>query len=288
MLTDQEIETLAREALARIVEDARAAPIFHRVGLTENGELVPVYAATSQEGYGSFLCRFMPHAAIKRIISDAERIFDEAVIEMTDKGTGEVRACRISELYDPEFQASIIRLMVDCATLHLISSFGSRLCEMLEDAVTESAIVSNAALGSLVGVRMKAMGVNSFKADAKPDLDKALEAAASKRRTLLLQYLKALPNIIAERPRGAPPKSPEQRQREREAYITRIEEAYRKVRAATGKRPTKTSIATELGEGGINRQTGTDSRLNAFNVKLSRLKINYPELTARIESNLQQ
>lgn len=288
MLTDQEIDAIARDALARIVEDPRAASLFHQVGSTKGGELVTVYAATSQEGYGSFLCRLMPHASIKRIISDAEKIFEEAMIQVTDEGTGEVTACRISELYDPEYRETIIKLMVDCATLHLINSFKSRLCEMLEDAVKESAIVSNAALGSLVAVRMKAIGVASFKADAKPDLDLALDEAVAKRRALLLKYLKALPNIIAERPRGAPPKSPEQRQLERDAYIVRIEEAYRKLRAATGKRPTKTSIATELGEGGINRLTGTDSRLNAFNIKLSRLKINYPELTARIESDLQQ
>src|SRR5215218_5117167 len=102
MLTDSEIETLARDALARIIEDTRAAPLFHRVGLTPNGELVPVYAATSKEGYGSFICQLMPHASIKRIISDAEKLFEGAALEATDNATGEVTAVRISELYDPE------------------------------------------------------------------------------------------------------------------------------------------------------------------------------------------
>jgi len=286
MFTDAEIETLAREVIARIVEDPRAAFLFHKVLLTDSGELVPVYGATSEENFGSFLCEFMPHASIRRIISDAEKIFDEFTIQARDTKTGEIVPYNVSQMY-AEDRESVIRIMVDCAVLHLIQSFRFRLCELLEEAVTESAIISNATLASLVALRLKDANIGNFTGDARSDIDAALKAASDKRRALLIRYVQALPNVIAQRRRGAPAKSPKQRQRERDAYIEKIEAAYRMLRAAGGKRPTKISVATELGEGGKNL-AGGDSRLNALNVKLSRLEINYKELVERIEAELQQ
>jgi hypothetical protein len=289
MLTDVEIDTLARAIIARILEDprARASGIFDKVLLTEEGEFVPVYGATSYEGYGSFLCEFMPLAAVRRIIIESERLFDEFSIQLSDTESGIQVEKRLNVATSDEDRQSAIKTMAEVASLHLIESFRVRLCELLEDAVSESSIIANAALASVVAQYMKRTEAEAVEitADARPDLEQALKAANAKRRALLVRYINLLPNILAERGRGAPAKSPIQRQRERDAYLAKIETAYRKLRAAEGKKPRKINIATELGEGGINPKSGTDSRLNAFNVKLNRLGINYSDLVERIEKD---
>jgi hypothetical protein len=91
---------------------------------------------------------------------------------------------------------------------------------------------------------------------------------------------------MTERGRGAPAKSPEERAREATEYALRVEDAYRKVRIASGSPPTKTSIARELGEGGVSPRTGSDTSLSAFGNKLRRRKVNYDAIAKKVEDEL--
>lgn len=77
-----------------------------------------------------------------------------------------------------------------------------------------------------------------------------------------------------------------ERERERQEYSAKVEGVYRARRVKEGKAPTKVSIADELGEGGINPKTGGDTRLNAFNLKLKRLGVDYEGIAKKVEDEL--
>ena len=77
MLTDSEIESLAQHVLKFAVLEVsewRDEGALHEVRITDEGELVPVYGGTSPEGYGSFLCEYMPLAAIKKLVAKCEEL----------------------------------------------------------------------------------------------------------------------------------------------------------------------------------------------------------------------
>ncbi len=90
MLTDEEVASLAKELLKESIDQVLTwdPDYFHEIYEMDEGELVPVYGATSVEGYGSFLCEYMPLEVIKKIIRDSERIFDEFEIVSSDKKSG--------------------------------------------------------------------------------------------------------------------------------------------------------------------------------------------------------
>jgi len=94
MLTDEEVDSLARTILTNVVGKISDwnKPPFEDVEEMEDGELIPIYGGTSDEGYGSFRCEYMPLAAVKKIIVECERIFDEFTITVSEKHSGESSA----------------------------------------------------------------------------------------------------------------------------------------------------------------------------------------------------
>src|SRR5437763_1885002 len=86
-MTDAEIDALARELLTDAIQQAFGwnPNFFNEVLRLPDGELIPVYAGKSEEGYGSFLCEFKPLAAIKTIIVESEKIYDDFILSMETK-----------------------------------------------------------------------------------------------------------------------------------------------------------------------------------------------------------
>lgn len=288
MLTDEEVDTLARDILTNIVAEINDwnGPPFESVDEMEDGELIPIYSATSTESYGSFRCEYMPLAAVKKIIRDCERIFDEFTITISDPQSGESREKKIGAKHLPESRLTSIITMAECSVLHLIASFRDRLCWLLEDAVQDCAVLAESLLAAALAKHLSGAVPGNFTADARADIEQAAERSAERRRAILRDTINALPHVIAERGRGAPAKSEAERAREATAYAARVEEAYRKLRAESGKAPTKTLVATELGEGGVNPRKGSDTRLSAFGNKLKRLKIDYASIAKKVEDEL--
>ncbi|MEK6278909.1 MAG: hypothetical protein AABN95_00995 [Acidobacteriota bacterium] len=287
MLTEEEIDSLARQILAFAIEEVSSWDdgYFHAIEETDDGEPVPVYSATSVEGLGSFVMEFMPLATIKTIIRSSERTFETFIVVLSNSTTGEKEPRRVAELASPKTRRQAIDFTSRWASLNLIAFMRQRLSDCIEEAVHDCGVISESLLAvALAEAISKEMPVT---ADAREEIEKAVTRTANKKRRQLQEHIEGLPHLITKTRLGAPPKSSAQRQQDRAAYTARIEAAYRKLRIETGQRPTKRSVAGELGEGGLSA-SGGDSRLNAFNVKLGRRGINYNELLERIESELQQ
>lgn len=288
MMTDEEVDSLAREILTTVVTEINDwdNPPFDDVEETEGGELVLIYGATSTEGDGSFRCEYMPLAAVKKIIVACDRIFEDFTITLVDKQSGESMKTKISEGHLPESRMDSISMMAECSTYHLIASFRDRLCGLLEDAVKDYDVVAESLLAAVVSESLAEVVPGKITIDARGDIEQAAERWAEKKRVMLRKVINGLPHVIAERGRGAPAKSPEEREREAKAYAARVEDAYRKLRIESGGTPTKTSIAKELGEGGVNPRKGSDTSLSAFGNKLRRHKVDYDSIAKKVEDEL--
>ena len=276
MFTDAEIDALARDILTRVLKDFgdQLPPNVFQVIQAENGEQVAIYADTSLSGDGSFACQYMPIDPAKKILKHCERVYDNFIAN--------------NEVH-PSFEKirdTAIEAMADCAVLHLIASFPQRLRDLLEDVVEDSYVIGDGVMAASLAKYLTKYETRQFRADARPEIQRAVRRAADKRKALLREHLKAMPEVIAERGRGAPAKSPARRKRERELYIKKLEDAYRRVRSKAGKKPTKISVARELGEGGLNPKTGVDSSSQAFRNKLTRLEIDYDAMSQKIENEL--
>ena len=78
-MTDAEIDSLAKEILIDAISKLKATDerAFLSVRKITSGELIPTYSGTSPEGYGSFICEYMPLDPIKKLLTDCEAIFDD-------------------------------------------------------------------------------------------------------------------------------------------------------------------------------------------------------------------
>jgi hypothetical protein len=92
--------------------------------------------------------------------------------------------------------------MARLASFHLIQSFRERLCGTLEDAVKDCEIVANGVLADVVMRRLREGEVGNFAADAREDIEKAVNRAANRSRALIRDWLGRLPSIITEVGRG--------------------------------------------------------------------------------------
>jgi hypothetical protein len=286
MMTDAEIDALARELLTDAIHQVLGwnPNFFSSVLRLPDGELIPVYSGRSENGCGSFLCEFRLLDAVKTLIVESNKIYDQFILSMENKSLTAHNKRMIKSTLTKGRDRSI-RLMAHNATMHLITFFHARLVDTLEEAVEDSKIIAEGFIAVSFAKALDEYAPEPIKVDARKAIDRAVKRVAGKKRTFLRDPMKNLPNLI--RP-GAPLKKSVTREQERREYEATIESAYRKVRAKIGKKPTKTRIAEELNIGGVDLKTGTDTRLNSFNNKLARLGIKYDAIADKLEAEYGQ
>jgi hypothetical protein len=261
---------------------------FHSVDEMDGGELIPIYGATFVDSYGSLLCEYMALATVKKLIVECEQVFDDFAAQIDNKPELADQPRRVISEHLSRGRDDAIRGMAKSATLHLIAFFQSRLFDTVVEAVEDCKLMANAQIAVALATQLNEIAPGAISVDARAKIDEAADRVAEKKRTMLRDHIAGLPHLLTKRSRGAPLKPPHRRKLEREAYATRVEAAYRKVRERDGRKPTKVSVAAELGVGGIDPRRGSDTRLNAFANKLRRLGIDYEAIADKVESELHE
>lgn len=192
MFTDAEIDALARDILTRVLKDFgdQLPPNLFQVIQAENGEQVAIYADTSLGGDGSFAFQYMPIDPAKKILKHCERVYDDFLANSEAHPTFE------------EIRDRAIEAMADCAVLHLIASFPQRLSDLLEDVVEDSYTIGSGIMAGSIARYLTTTGQGQFTVDPKPQIEKAIKRVADKKRALIREHLRAIPNISPERGRG--------------------------------------------------------------------------------------
>jgi ribonuclease HII len=286
-MTDAEIDALARELLTEAIHNIFGwnPEFFSEVLRLPDGELIPVYSARSEEGYGMFLCELRPLEAIKTIIVESEKIYDEFILSMDSKPLTDHNRQMIKSALNTGRDRTL-RHMARQSAMQLITYFHTRLLDTLEEAVEDSKIIAEGFIAISLAKSLDKYAPEPVKVDARKAIDHAAERVAKKKRKALTEQIKGLPHLVTHRGRGAPRKSKTTRDRERQAYTEKVRDAYRKLRIAAGQKPTKTSVGKELNEGGISPKTFEDSSLWAFRAKLKRLDLDYDAIVREVENEL--
>jgi hypothetical protein len=287
-MTDAEIHALAEDILTIVVADVnKIAPQACRVLRKANGDPFMEFVGTSKQGLGSFSCRYDPLESIKTLIAESQLIFDGFEVTLTNKRTNQSHEKSLKDCAG-EDRDKIIRSMSLVAALCMVGAIFPRLTEMLEDGFEDGKMIAEGVL--IMTVANSPDSPDEVLSHAKTDMSETVEQAAlragERRRKYLQERLSNAQHVIATRGPGRKAKTVFEVKRDATEYACAVEDAYRAQRIAAGKPPTKTSVAEALGEGGRNFKTGTDSRLNTFNLKLSRLGVSYEEIVAKVESDL--
>jgi hypothetical protein len=290
MLSDAELDSLAKSLLEDVVaelanwEAEEGRKPFYCISTDEADNLVLTYGGHSSEGYGTFACDYTPIDAIKSIIRNCEKLSDEFPIQAKIRETGETKTVTLAEL-EIENKAGLVDTIAGTASLYLLAHLTARMGEAIQEAIRDSDLMAQSVIGASIGTIFNKLGIGGT-SDAVDEIEIAAQRVAKTKRDLLRGHLKEMPHMVVQRGRGRKPKSAAEREHERQEYSARLEGVYRARRLKEGKQPTKVSVAGELGEGGVNPKKGSDTRLNAFNLKLARLGINYDEIVNKVEDEL--
>lgn len=156
MLNEKQVNKLALDVFVFALKEISTwgDQAFYEVRATENGQLVPVYAGSSSEGYGSFLCEYSPLEALKKIVIECERCLDEFSFVVTDVETGESRTERLPI----KNRQGMIKVMAESAGLYFLGYLGTRLGAAIEDAVLDSRIIAQSVVAITTATILKKTG----------------------------------------------------------------------------------------------------------------------------------
>jgi hypothetical protein len=285
-MTDAEINALAKEILTKtLLEVNKVAPQVLRIERKSNGDPFMEFVGTSKLGLGGFRCQYDPLPSIKQLIIESEKLYDDFAVTITDKQTKKTTTEILGES-PSEDRNGIIGSMAHVAALMMVGAFYPKLCELLGDGFQEAKIIAEGVLKTTVASQLDTDEIIGYAdTDMSLTVDQAVKKVAERKEKYLRDYLSTLPHVIAKRGPGRLAKSKFHANLEAIDYAAKVERVYRTLRVEKGRPPTKVSVAGELGEGGINPRGG-DSRLNAFNLKLGRLGVNYEEIAEKVEADL--
>ncbi len=204
-------EAIARaildNVLDRLCQQGEPSKVLHDVLETDSGEPVPRYGATSEEGYGSFLCEYMPVKAVEKIVEECERIFDKATAAVYLKDEARhIQVHLADRLNTASVRSKIIAQMAWVATYNLILRMRERLCNVLQESLEDSLITGETALYSLVNKHVLNAGATNAKIDPRIDIAKLARESGIRRRTNLARTLSFLPYVQVPTGKGRPAK----------------------------------------------------------------------------------
>jgi hypothetical protein len=180
---------------SEILENEVSRSYFVGFDRTLDGEPIPRYDGESPDGRGSFICEYMPLAAVETLISDCEQIYEETKEEYTFK---------IVFNDEPEIT---VRRMATIATKVMLINLGSALSQAFDESFLDARLIAKAMLGAIVAARTERLGHNlgvqvKATADARDEIEKASARVAESKRNHLRDLLSRLPHMIAETRRG--------------------------------------------------------------------------------------
>ena len=287
-MTDAEIDALAREIFSEVVANVIAiAP--HAGRILHNSEDQPFLelGGVSKEGLGTFRYHYEPIPPIKKLIAESERLYDGFEVTIKNAESGQIHTKQLKDLPGGD-RNQIIREMAFVAALQMVGEIFPNLIQLIRDSFRDARMIAEGALISIIASSPDAddealIYANTDMTDA---IEEAVREISNRKRKILQDFLNGAPYVIASRNPGRKRKTVFQVKQEADQYSSAVEAAYRAERLAVGKKPTKISVATRLKEGGVDPTRGSDTRLNAFNLKLARYGINYEQIATKVEDEL--
>lgn len=184
-MTGEERKVLAVEILEDAVKFLSETEAFEEVGRANTGELIPIYIATSDNGFGAFNYQYYALDAVVTLIAECERFYDEVDI-------GAPAAARNSN----------IKHMAETATRVMLVQMRNALQKAVTETFTDAQIVARGALLRLaIHVHQKLDGRPRILDSRELIQDEARRAAAD-RREHLRNLLEKIPGSLTKAKSG--------------------------------------------------------------------------------------
>jgi hypothetical protein len=220
MLSDEDKERLAKEAIAEMLNNPQAAQTLalycHGFSFTDDGEPEPSYGATSTDGYGSYLCDYWPMAAVVKLVGECERMYDECLLSRkADSRSGVVETLRLKDApqsFHDKNRAWIISRMLEISVHNLFTNMRHKLNAALWLNFEESKIAAEGTLGTLASLALAR--THKTNVDARARIARLSNDLAKEERRHLKAMLSGLPRVLTEDRRGPKPRVTTERVRE--------------------------------------------------------------------------
>lgn len=184
-MTDEERKALAVEILEEAVRFLSPIGAFEEVGRANTGEVVPIYVATSNDGFGAFNCQYYPLAAVVTLIAECERLYDEANI-----GAAE------------ESREGIIKHMAETATRVMLVDMREAIQRAVTETFKDGQIVARGALIRLAINAYQKLDGRQRVLDSRELIQDEARRAAADRREHLRNLLENIPGALTKAKSG--------------------------------------------------------------------------------------
>jgi hypothetical protein len=133
-VTEDERKAVASEILEEAVKFLSETEAFEEIGRANTGEVIPIYIATSDDGFGAFNCQYYALDAVVTLIAECESYYDQS---------GESQANR----------DMTVRQMAGIATRVMLVNMRGAIGKALTETFKDGQIVAS---GVLAKARIKA------------------------------------------------------------------------------------------------------------------------------------
>jgi hypothetical protein len=201
-MTNEERRELALEILSdvenEILENEVARQSFVGFDHTLDGEPIPRYNGESPDGRGSFICEYMPLAAVMTLITECEADYEKS---------GEEREYVRKYILANDVPRETVRRMATIGTKVLLMNIRAALCEAVDESFLNASAVAEGALKTIIVQRIEKLGRAvsmpvKTSVSAAAGIEEAAQRVAEKKRAHLRDLLSRLPNMITEARRG--------------------------------------------------------------------------------------
>ena len=200
MMSDEERRELALDILSdvenMILASEAARSNFVGFDHTLDGEPIPRFEGESPDGYGAFICEYMPLDAAVTLIFECEQFYERARAEY-----------QFSVIFNGDEPRETVRRMATIATKVLLNNMQGALSTAITESFLTASLIGKSFLEALMARGTESLGKQlevpvSAVADRRKDVEEAARRVADNKRIHLRGLLSRLPNMVAETRRG--------------------------------------------------------------------------------------
>ena len=182
-MTDEERKVLASEILEEAVQFLSGTEAFEEIGRANTGEVVPIYIATSDNGFGAFNCQYYALEAVVTLIAECESYFEQS---------GEPQA----------YRSAMVRNMAAIATRVMLVNIRKAIGMALTETYKDGQLVASGVLGQARIEAYQKLDGRSRTLDSRGIIQDEARRVAADRRAHLRDLLARIPGSLTKAKSG--------------------------------------------------------------------------------------
>jgi hypothetical protein len=182
-MDDKERRVLASEILEAAANLLAEGEAFEEIGRANTGEPVPIYIATSTEGFGAFNCQYYALEAVVKLIAECESFYDQSGAPKRHRETS-------------------VRFMAEVATKVMLVNTRGAIGKALKETFKDGQIVASGVLARLLIQISQKLDGRPRELDSRELIKGEQRRAGADRRDHLRDLLTRIPGSLTQKRTG--------------------------------------------------------------------------------------